>query len=75
MKQIINVDMRFPLILFVVLLILKLTTLITWGWWEVTSPLWIPIGSTIVVAVLSKKEFILSHKKKEDEEQNTKQIL
>lgn len=31
-------------ILFVVFLVLKLTHVIDWSWWWVTSPLWIPLG-------------------------------
>ena len=29
--------------LFIIFLILKLANIITWSWWWVTSPLWIPI--------------------------------
>ena len=31
-------------VIFVVFLILKLTEVIDWSWWWVTSPLWIPIA-------------------------------
>ena len=37
-------------ILFVVFLVLKLTHVIDWSWWWVTSPLWIPVA--LVVAAL-----------------------
>lgn len=37
-------------ILFIVFLILKLTGVIGWSWWWVTSPLWIPI--TVVLAIV-----------------------
>ena len=40
-----------PTILFVVFLILKLTDVITWSWWWVTAPLWIPFGLFLVVAI------------------------
>ena len=30
----------FPLLLFVVFLVLKLTNVIAWSWWWVTAPLW-----------------------------------
>jgi uncharacterized membrane protein len=33
----------FGTVLFLVFLILKLTNNITWSWWWVTSPLWIPL--------------------------------
>jgi uncharacterized membrane protein len=39
-------------ILFIVFLVLKLTNLITWSWWWVTSPLWIPVAMIIVIALL-----------------------
>ena len=38
------------LILFIVFLVLKLTGVINWSWWWVTSPLWIPL--VLVVTVL-----------------------
>ena len=36
-------------ILFIVFLILKLTGVIAWSWWWVTSPLWIPFVFTLGV--------------------------
>src|SRR3990167_833724 len=36
-----------PLVLFVVFLVLKLTDLINWSWWWVTSPLWIPTNNPV----------------------------
>ena len=30
--------------LFIVFLVLKLCGIITWSWWWVTAPLWIPIA-------------------------------
>lgn len=38
-------------ILFIVFLILKLTNVIAWSWWWVTSPLWIPIAIAIVIFI------------------------
>jgi hypothetical protein len=35
--------MAFYQILFLIFLVLKLTNVITWSWWWVTSPLWIAI--------------------------------
>ncbi len=37
--------------LFLIFLVLKLTDLIDWSWWWVTSPLWIPIALAVVVSV------------------------
>jgi hypothetical protein len=31
-------------VLFVVFLVLKLCHVISWSWWWVTAPLWIPFG-------------------------------
>ena len=46
----------FPLLLFIVFLVLRLTGVIDWSWWWVTSPLWLPIalvlGGLLVAAVL-----------------------
>jgi len=41
-------------VLFIVFIVLKLTGNITWSWWWVTSPLWIPflIGIGLVLAIL-----------------------
>jgi hypothetical protein len=45
-------------VLFVTLLVLKLTGFIDWSWWWVTAPLWVPValfgvffGVLFVVAV------------------------
>ena len=56
-------------VLFIVFLILKLTNVITWSWWWVTSPLWIPLGllllifiGMVIVTVISHRRFT-KHKK------------
>ena len=36
-------------ILFIIFLILKLTNTITWSWWWVISPLWIPISIIMIM--------------------------
>ena len=38
--------------LFVVFLVLKLTGAITWSWWWVFSPIWIPWSIIIGLAIL-----------------------
>ena len=40
-------------LLFIVFLILKLTETITWSWWWVTAPLWIPVAIVIVFLIFS----------------------
>jgi len=36
--------------MFLIFLTLKLTGYITWSWWWVTAPLWIPFG--VVIGIL-----------------------
>ena len=40
-------------ILFVVFLVLKLTKVVTWSWWIVTAPLWIPFGIVLVIVIIA----------------------
>lgn len=42
-------------LLFVVFLVLKLTKVISWSWWWITAPLWVPvaIGLTIVIVFVA----------------------
>lgn len=48
----------FPGLLFLVLLVLKLTGHIAWSWWWVTSPLWgvflLVFGICLLVEILKK---------------------
>lgn len=37
---------------FIVFLVLKLMGYITWSWWWVTAPLWIPIGVVWGIGVI-----------------------
>lgn len=39
-------------VLFIVFLILKLCGVITWSWWWVTAPIWIPIGLSLIAILL-----------------------
>lgn len=45
-------QVTFPALLFIVFLVLKLTSVITWSWWWVTAPIWIPIVTAVVVLVI-----------------------
>lgn len=38
--------------LFLIFMILKLTGQITWSWWWVTAPLWIPLGMIAIVLLV-----------------------
>lgn len=46
-------SLGFSGVLFIVFLILKLVGTISWSWWWVTAPLWIPFGLSIVVIVIA----------------------
>ena len=41
--------MGIGMVLFIVFLVLKLTGVINWSWWWVTSPLWIPFAAAIAI--------------------------
>lgn len=43
-----NTGIGLGTILFVVFLVLKLCGTITWSWWWVTAPLWIPAGLALI---------------------------
>jgi len=45
---------------FIVFLVLKLTNVIDWSWWWVTSPLWIPLAIVIVLVIIA--ELILNNR-------------
>jgi len=38
--------------LFLIFLVLKLTNLISWSWWWVTAPLWIPFAFVGTILLL-----------------------
>ncbi len=40
-------------VLFIVFLVLKLTGHITWSWWWVFSPLWIPFAIVIFILFMA----------------------
>ena len=39
-------------LLLVVFIVLKLTEVITWSWWWVLSPLWIPLAIALIVTII-----------------------
>lgn len=45
--------LSLPVVVFIVFLILKLTNLVTWSWWWITSPLWIVAALVVALAVIS----------------------
>lgn len=42
----------FFTILFIVFLVLKLTSVINWSWWWITAPLWGPVVLIIIIIIL-----------------------
>jgi len=40
-------------ILFLIFMTLKLAGFIDWSWWWVTSPLWIPFASVMVLVIIA----------------------
>ena len=42
-----------PLIVFLVLLILRQTGLVSASWWLVTAPLWIPLAAAVLVGLVT----------------------
>ena len=39
-------------LLFIALLVLKLTNVIQWSWWTITAPLWGPLAVIVVAAIV-----------------------
>lgn len=63
----------FLSILTIVFIILKLIGEITWSWWWIISPMWIPIFITVVVTVLYMiARRLLTKKFSSKEQQNDK---
>lgn len=56
--------LSLPGIVFIVFLILKLTGLISWSWWWVTSPLWITAALVAVLAVISFCVYLFAGRKR-----------
>lgn len=44
---------------FIILMILKLTKIITWSWWFVTLPLWGPVGLLFIFILIVVAVFIV----------------
>lgn len=45
-----NNGLGFGTVLFLIFLTLKLTNYITWSWWWVTSPIWIPVALVMIIS-------------------------
>lgn len=55
-RIVISSGITFPMLLFLVFLVLKLTNVITWSWWWITAPLWftpaIVLSILLIVAII-----------------------
>jgi hypothetical protein len=36
----------------IVLMVLKLTGVVSWSWWAVTAPIWVPLAIAIIVILV-----------------------
>ncbi len=52
------------MILFLIFMTLKLTGNITWSWWWVTSPLWIPITAVVLIGGIALLMAFIVYKNK-----------
>jgi hypothetical protein len=43
----------FTTVLFLIFMTLKLAGFINWSWWWVTSPIWIPFVSVMVLVIIA----------------------
>ena len=48
-KEVTVKTIGFPSLLLLSFIILKLCNVITWSWWWVLSPVWLPIAISVVV--------------------------
>lgn len=41
--------MYIPIVLSIIFVVLKCLNIITWSWWLVMAPLWIPVAATVSI--------------------------
>lgn len=58
-RIVINSGITFPMLLFLVFLVLKLTNVITWSWWWITAPLWVTPAIVISIFLIISIIFLL----------------
>lgn len=58
-RIVINSGITFPMLLFLVFLVLKLTNVITWSWWWITAPLWVTPAIVISIFLIVSIIFLL----------------
>lgn len=52
-KNVASGGIGFCEVLAIVFIVLKLVGVITWSWWWVLSPIWIPLAIALVIAVIA----------------------
>lgn len=58
-----SINIKLGITIFLVFLILKLinvSTVATWSWWWVTSPLWLPFAAAVALGICLGSIFILA---------------
>lgn len=55
--------LSLPVVVFVVFLILRLSGVISWSWWWVTSPLWIVAAIIVAITILYVAVFTYRYRK------------
>lgn len=58
-RIVISSGITFPMLLFLVFLVLKLTNVITWSWWWITAPLWATPAFVISIFLIIAIIFLL----------------
>ena len=48
-----------PTLLFLIFLVLRLTDNITWAWYWVAAPLWMPLAAALTVALIALPAAVL----------------
>lgn len=44
--------MYIPVVLSIIFAVLKCLNIITWSWWLVIGPLWIPVAATVSIMLV-----------------------
>jgi hypothetical protein len=63
-KQTTSGGIGIGMVLFLIFMTLKLTGHITWSWWWVTAPLWIPISAVILIMGIAVLIAFIAYKNK-----------
>lgn len=49
-----EIDTNVVILLLVIFVLLKLFKVVTWSWWWIFCPLWLPIVISVVLIVINK---------------------